>query len=55
MKRGKRPTRAQKILLSYYRFVPENWLVIKDTQNEMFIKHRHTGTMRTLPKTEVSK
>lgn len=50
MKHGKSPTRAQKIMLRGYRLDPANWLVVKDTSTETVIQHRHTGTVRTIPK-----
>ncbi len=50
MKRGKNPTRQQKILIRYYRLNPENWLVISNQSNELQIRHRHTDTVRVLPK-----
>lgn len=50
MKQAKAPTRQQKILISSYRLQPGNWLVALDTKEEIIIKHRHTGSVRTLPK-----
>lgn len=54
MRKGKSPTRAQKELLSYYGLNPADWLVAKNTSNEMTVVHRHTNTARILPK-EVTK
>lgn len=54
MRKGKSPTRAQKILLGYYGLNPADWLVVKNTSNEMTVVHRHTNMARTLPK-EVEK
>lgn len=50
MKHGKAPTKAQKILLRSYRLAPDNWLIVKNTDKEMTITHRHTGTIRKIPK-----
>lgn len=50
MKHGKAPTKAQKIKLKGYRLDPANWLIVKDTSTETVIQHRHTGTVRTIPK-----
>ena len=50
MKHGTRPTRQQKILLRYYHLNPENWLVFKNTEKELHITHRHTGTVKILKK-----
>ena len=48
--RGKKPTRKQKILIRYYRLNPDNWLVIRNTDRELHIIHRHTDNIRVLPK-----
>ena len=50
MRKGKAPTRKQKILLDYYGLNPADWLVAKDTNTEMTIAHRHTETIRKIPK-----
>ncbi len=50
MKRGTRPTRAQKILISGNRLSPANWLVTSDTKEALVIVHRHTNTVRKLKK-----
>ncbi len=52
MRPGKSPTRAQKILLVYYRLDPKNWLVQKNDSDKIVVVHKHTGTKRTLPKQE---
>ena len=48
MKRGKKPTRQQKILLSKLGLDPANWLVSKNEPKEMVIMHRHTTKTRTI-------
>ena len=54
MRKGKAPTRKQKILLDYYGLNPADWLVAKNTSTEMTVVHRRTDTARTLPK-EIAK
>lgn len=50
MKRGTRPTRAQKMLISSIRLSPTNWLVLSDNKESITIIHRHTDTLRTIKK-----
>lgn len=50
MKHGKAPSKAQKIFLRSYGKNPANWLIVKNTDKEMTITHRHTGTIRKIPK-----
>lgn len=53
MKNGKKPTLAQKKLLKSKGYVPENWLIVKDTTEYMEIVSRvelkriRTKTIRT--------
>lgn len=50
MRRGKKPTRKQKIRLGQAGLSPENWLVVKQNQNgELVILHKHTDTIRVVP------
>ena len=48
--RGKNPTRKQKILIKSWHLNLENWLVCKDTPEEMVIKHRYSDECRTIRK-----
>jgi hypothetical protein len=48
MKHGKRPTVAQKKLISKWRLNPDNWLVTKHTSTEMHIVHRVTSNQRII-------
>lgn len=50
MKNGKRPTRAQKMLMTKWHLNYNNWLVVKDTTTEMVVVHRDTGRTRTIQK-----
>ena len=50
MKNGKRPTKAQKKILAFYGFHPEDWLISKTTSTELVILHRYTERTRQIPK-----
>lgn len=50
MKHGKCPTREQKIILKTFGFDPANWLISKNTAEELVIVHRYTDQHRTIPK-----
>lgn len=52
--RGRKPTRNQKNLISYYRLNPANWLVCGEDRDSIRIMHRHTSTVKMLKKLEVS-
>lgn len=50
MRRGKNPTRKQKIRLGQAGLSPENWLVVKQKPDgELVILHKHTDTIRVVP------
>lgn len=46
MKHGKKPTMQQKKLLEAKRMNPADWLVCKDTPEEMWVEHRHFPSVR---------
>ena len=50
MKNGKKPTLAQKKLMTAWHLNYENWLVVKDTPTEMVIVHRATNRIKAIPK-----
>lgn len=51
MKHGKKPTVAQRKLIKANGMNAENWLVVKDTPEEMVLVHRYSDkTTRTLHK-----
>ncbi len=50
MKNGKKPTKAQKIYLKEHRLNPDNWLIAKNTPEEMLLVHRYTDSIRRIPK-----
>lgn len=51
MKHGKRPTVAQRKLLTAWHLDPATWLVVKDTPEVMELVHRNFDHIRrTIPK-----
>ena len=50
MKHGKNPTVKQKKLITSKGLKYENWLVVTEDSKEMIIVHRHTNTVRIIPK-----
>ena len=55
VKQGLKPTRAQRKRIQQQGLIPDNWLVSKDTSEEMTIVHRLNDQVRVIPKTERSK
>ena len=51
MKSGKRPTRAQKMLLRRHNLDPTNWLIVQDNPACFKILNRLSGNIRTLRRT----
>ena len=50
MRRGKKPTRKQKIRLGQAGLAPENWLVVKQKQNgELIVLRKTADTIRVIP------
>ena len=50
LRRGKKPTRKQKIRLGQAGLAPENWLIVKQKPGgELVILHKHTNTIRVIP------
>ncbi|MGG4462621.1 hypothetical protein ABEO79_00180 [Micromonospora provocatoris] len=49
MKKGKRPTLKQIVLLKSSNLDHEEWLVVKNLPEELHIVHRKTGILRILP------
>lgn len=54
MKQAKKPTRAQKMIISHYHLKPENWLVQGADAEELNLVHRYTGNQRTIAVVDVS-
>ena len=50
MKHGKKPTVAQRKVISACGLNWENWLVVKDTPEGMVIVHRYSGKVREIRK-----
>ena len=50
MKNGKRPTMAQKKLMSENKLNYKNWLVVKDTSECMVVVNRESRKTRTIKK-----
>ena len=46
MKHGKNPTRSQRKLLQQWKLKPEDWLVVKDTPEQMELVHRFSDKTR---------
>lgn len=46
MKHGKRPTVEQRKRLTMLGLNAENWLIVKDTPDELVIVHRLSGKQR---------
>lgn len=44
MKHGRKPTVAQRKFIKSKGLVAENWLVVKDTPQEMHLVHKHSDT-----------
>lgn len=50
MKHGKKPTVAQRKLITKWKMDWRDWLVERDTLTEMVIIHRHFNKTKTIPK-----
>lgn len=48
LKHGKRPNRAQKLMLGKYGLNPNNWLIVKNLDHLVEIAHRETGRLRKI-------
>lgn len=50
MKHGKNPTRRQKEYIASLRLNPDNWLVCKDTPDELILEHKCSGNIKVIRK-----
>lgn len=50
MKHGKNPTRRQKKYIASLRLNPDNWLVCKDTLDELVLEHKYSGNIKVIRK-----
>ncbi|WP_187441983.1 DUF6906 family protein [Sutcliffiella horikoshii] len=48
MKHGKRPTKAQKILMVKNNLNPADWLIVKNLDHEMHVVNRFSSEIRVL-------
>ncbi|WP_438646631.1 DUF6906 family protein [Robertmurraya kyonggiensis] len=48
MKHGKRPSLNQKIIMKNVGLNPENWLVVKNLPDELWIVHRVSGRQKSI-------
>lgn len=48
--KGRNPTRKEKTILTQCRLNAANWLICKEVDNGLLIKHRHTNSERVIPK-----
>jgi hypothetical protein len=48
MKQLKKPTRSQKILIQKKKLKPEDWMVERDTPDEMVLVHKHFNNTRRI-------
>lgn len=46
MKQLKKLTREMKVIISESRYKPENWGLVKKTDNKFTIRHKITGTSK---------
>ncbi|EOS8267605.1 hypothetical protein OCD85_02805 [Bacillus pacificus] len=49
MKNGKKLTKREKKHLKSYSLNPDNWLVFKKADGEMYLVHRYTSRTRVIP------
>ena len=52
MKHGRKPTVAQRKYIQSLRLNPENWLVVRDNNDEFVIRHRLSDKEKKLPRRE---
>lgn len=52
MKQGKKPTVSQRKYIQSFRLNAENWLVVRDNQEEFIIRHRLNDKEKRLPRRE---
>ena len=50
MKHGKNPTRRQKEYIASLRLNPDNWLICKDTPDELILEHKYSGNIKMIRK-----
>jgi hypothetical protein len=53
-KHGKRPSKEQKLILQRLGYDPADWLICKNTAEELVVECRYTGKHRTIPKSQLT-
>lgn len=48
--RGRKPTRAEKILMDENGYLPNNYLTVKNTESELIIKSKYRNTLHIIKK-----
>ena len=50
MKHGVKPTRQQRKLMEKWKVNTQDWLVERETNNELVLRHRHFDKIKIIPK-----
>ena len=50
MKHGKKPTREQRKLMEKWKVNTQDWLVERETNTELVLRHRHFDKTKIIPK-----
>lgn len=50
MKHGRKPTREQRKLMEKWKVNTMDWLVERETNNELVLRHRHFDKTKVIPK-----
>ena len=50
MKHGVKPTRQQRKLMEKWKVNTQDWLVERETQNELVLRNRHFDKIKIIPK-----
>ena len=50
MKHGVKPTRQQRKLMEKWKVNTQDWLVERETQDELVLRHRHFDKTKIIPK-----
>lgn len=48
--RGRKPTRAEKIMMDENGYLPNNYLTVKNTESELIIKSKYRNTLHIIKK-----
>ena len=50
IKHGTKPTRQQRKLMEKWKVNTQDWLVERETNNELVLRHRHFDKIKIIPK-----